>query len=77
MRLDKTKDHQVSTGLNLDQLLQRQKWTCKISKEATDLPIQMLLWKIQGAYYMGDLDNSGSLNYREFENLFDIGRGPP
>lgn len=45
MRLDKTKDHQVSTGLNLDQLLQRQKWTCKISKEATDLPIQMLLWK--------------------------------
>lgn len=33
--------------------------------------------EIQGAYYMGDLDNNGSLNYREFENLFDIGRGPP
>jgi len=29
--------------------------------------------EIQGAYYMGDLNGSGSLNWREFENLFMIG----
>jgi hypothetical protein len=29
--------------------------------------------EITGSFHIGDLNDSGSLNFREFENLFSIG----